>query len=463
MPLILFALLVIAILFVSQQKSKLDYKRALRDSSLTPDEPTIPPIRLSAAELDHCLSYFVYYRNLTPAGRARFQQRVRDYTGSTRIISVDRTPLTDHHRAFIAASAVQLTFGLRKWDIKHFHTIRIYPQEFYSRMNERYLKGGAAKNGVIWFSYKHYLSGYEDQENGINLGLHEMSHALMLNMEEGNQEPEFNSAFEVLAPVGKAVMAKVKSGEVKFLRNYASTNFYEFFAVSMEEFFERPAEFRRQLPELYKAIATLLNQDPLRVKDDYRVSALDEVLTTPVSVDYAEPKKAKKNFRFAKWHWSLTVLLIGSIAGPASVVALQTFLIISPGMLWALYFVIVAGGGIYFYRRLVPTQALNTTAFVLFLLLGLAPLTLSGMLALNRMIPVYEEVETYTLTGQTGFMSGSPKAYISGSPYADHPEVTIISWDDRPKVRHGNQLRMHFQRGLFWIRFHDRNEVVEVK
>ncbi len=462
MPIIIFVLFVIAVIFVGRQKGKLDFKRALRDSSVPFGEAPVEPLRLSAAELDHCLSYLVYYRNLSPAGRMRFQQRVRDYVRTTRIVSVDNTPLTGQLRAFIAASAVQLTFGLRKWDIGHFHTIRIYPKEFYSRMNERYLKGGAAKNGVIWFSYKHYLSGYEDQENGINLGLHEMSHALMLDMEEGNQESAFNSAFEAFEPVGKSVMTKVKNGEVTFLRKYASTNFYEFFAVSMEEFFERPAEFRRRLPELYKAIATLLNQDPLRVKDDYRISAIEEVLSTPVAVDYKEPEKKRKNFRFAKWHWSLTVLLVGSIIGPVAVMVLQSFLLISPGMLWALYFTIVIGGGIFYYRRLVHTQALNTTAFVLFLLLGLGPLTLSGMLALNRAIPIYEEVETYTLTGRPGFLYGSPKADIVGRPYADHPELMQITWDEQRMIRPGYKFNMIFQRGLFWIRYHDRNEIVEV-
>jgi MtfA peptidase len=463
MPILIFLMILGVALYAGYRNFNTEYQRALRDSSAPFDENPIEPLRLSAAELDQCLSYLVYYRNLTPQGRARFQERVREYVESTRIVSVDNTPLTGQVRAFIAASAVQLTFGLRKWDIKHFHTIRIYPKEFYSRMNERYLKGGAAKNGVIWFSYKHYLSGYEDQENGINLGLHEMSHALMMNMEEGNQESEFNSAFEAFEPVGKAVMAKVKSGEVKFLRKYASTNFYEFFAVSMEEFFERPAEFRRQLPDLYKAIARLLNQDPLRVKDDYRVSALEEVLSTPVSIAYNEPEKKRKNFRFAKWHWSLTVLLIGAIVGPASVVALQTFLLISPEMLWALYFVIVAGGGIFYYRRLVHTQALNTTAFVLFLLLGLAPLTLSGMLALNRVVPVYEEVETYTLTGQTSFVYGSPKAVVVGHPYPDHPELLAITWDEQRMIQPGYKFNMIFQRGLFWIRYHKRNEIVAVK
>ena len=47
-----------------------------------------------------------------------------------------------------------------------------------------------------------------------------------------------------------------------FLRKYALTNKEEFFAVAVENFFERPAAFKTALPELYSILAKLLKQDP---------------------------------------------------------------------------------------------------------------------------------------------------------------------------------------------------------
>ena len=39
-------------------------------------------------------------------------------------------------------------------------------------------------------------------------------------------------------------------------------NEHEFFAVAVENFFERPQEFKNAIPELYSILSKLLNQDP---------------------------------------------------------------------------------------------------------------------------------------------------------------------------------------------------------
>jgi len=60
------------------------------------------------------------------------------------------------------------------------------------------------------------------------------------------------------------------------LGSYAATNYQEFWAVCVENFFERPSSLKIQLPELYAAICKLLNQDLLEpgiilqpVKEEY--------------------------------------------------------------------------------------------------------------------------------------------------------------------------------------------------
>ncbi|HEX4852152.1 MAG TPA: zinc-dependent peptidase, partial [Puia sp.] len=56
----------------------------------------------------------------------------------------------------------------------------------------------------------------------------------------------------------------MKGGESTLLDNYAASSFEEFWAVSIETFFERPFPFREQLPEVYFGLCFLLNQDPLK-------------------------------------------------------------------------------------------------------------------------------------------------------------------------------------------------------
>jgi MtfA peptidase len=46
-----------------------------------------------------------------------------------------------------------------------------------------------------------------------------------------------------------------------FFRAYGYTNLAEFFAVATENFFERPNEFKKAVPELYAALAKVFKQD----------------------------------------------------------------------------------------------------------------------------------------------------------------------------------------------------------
>ena len=46
-----------------------------------------------------------------------------------------------------------------------------------------------------------------------------------------------------------------------FLRNYASTNIEEFWACSVECFFEAPIEFKKNIPDLYSKMCQVLKQD----------------------------------------------------------------------------------------------------------------------------------------------------------------------------------------------------------
>ncbi|MCB9336447.1 MAG: zinc-dependent peptidase, partial [Flavobacteriales bacterium] len=52
---------------------------------------------------------------------------------------------------------------------------------------------------------------------------------------------------------------------------YAATNMEEFFAVSVEHFFEAPDEFKVSLPDLYTQLSIMLNLDPLNKQNDYEI------------------------------------------------------------------------------------------------------------------------------------------------------------------------------------------------
>lgn len=425
------------------------------------DDPQTTPLRQTEPDLHTELLYIGFYRKLNDAGQAKFRSRVRKFVKDKLIVGERNVYLPDKIRSFVAASAVQLTFGLDKWELEHFHTIRIYPKEFYSRIYERYLKGGAGQTGIIFFSWKDYLEGYADQENGINLGLHEMGHALMINMQAGEQDEQFTEAYEKLEELEQELLPRVRSGEIQFLRKYAGTNISEFFAVSVEHFFEQPIEFKKLMPLLYSAISELLQQDPASGRTG-SVSVMD-TSNGPVLLTYDEkPEKRRRNFRFAKWHWSLSILLSGIFIAPWTLIVLSHCTVVSIGMLWLLYFGIAAGGGLFFYKKIVLSEALGQTQFFLFLLFGLAPVTLSATLLVNRLVPISSETETYYLTGKLNSYHGNyVAAELQGNAYQDDPSVREIPRTfSYVGIHAGEKMIIHFKRGLLGLRIHDYTEII---
>ena len=74
---------------------------------------------------------------------------------------------------------------------------------------------------------------------------------------------EFRSAFPAFQQVGSAIFEKSKTLMMAIYSNNAVQNYQEFWAESIEIFFENPAKMNKIFPELYTALGKVLNQDPL--------------------------------------------------------------------------------------------------------------------------------------------------------------------------------------------------------
>lgn len=211
--------------------------------------------------------HFLYYQNLNPENKRRFEIRVQAFIDSNQFIPRSYTHITDEMKALIAGSAVQLTFGFSHLNFAHFSKILIYKDDYYSKITRKYHAGEVNMAGLIVLSWTNFVKGYKNHSDGKNLGLHEMAHALRLENGIRNREYDFidpvtSSRFNELAV---EEMRLIKRGQTLFFRHYASMNLHEFFAVAIENFFERPAEFLDYKPELYDCLTKLLHQDPLKL------------------------------------------------------------------------------------------------------------------------------------------------------------------------------------------------------
>ncbi len=213
----------------------------------------------------------VYYSKLTPEERKRFEWRAYYFLNTTSIEfrNFEGTKIVNFNaiRYLIASVATQMSLFLSEDSFDAFHRIIIYPEDYVSPVANRKHKGETnPAAGYIVLSLKSLKQGFATREDGINLLMHELAHALWLENQLFDYDIFEPDALARYLRIANAEMDKLQDGGEHFLRKYAATNREEFFAVAIENFFERPDEFQTELPQLYSAMVYLLKQDPIKLE-----------------------------------------------------------------------------------------------------------------------------------------------------------------------------------------------------
>ena len=113
--------------------------------------------------------------------------------------------------------------------------------------------------GRTMLSWPDFEQGYLIPDDKYNLGLHELAHSLWFNYFDSDEIRASFDEFHVTAM--REMQRMCDAGDGNFLRAYAETNIEEFWACSVEAFFEAPLEFKAKLPLLYDKVANVLKQD----------------------------------------------------------------------------------------------------------------------------------------------------------------------------------------------------------
>ncbi|WP_291777274.1 zinc-dependent peptidase [Cecembia sp.] len=215
--------------------------------------------------------FFPYYKNLQPKHQEEFKERLVRFISTKEFIPRGGLEsITREMELLISATAIMVVFGFRNVELKHFSRILVYPDNYYSTINRTYHQGEVnPKLGIIVLSWKNFVEGFRDPKNGVNLGVHEMAHALKLeNQIHYNEESNFFNkiAWQKFNDLAKDQIQQIKEDKDSFFRKSASNNPHEFFAVALEAFFERPEAFKSEHAALYKSLVFLLKQDPTVLK-----------------------------------------------------------------------------------------------------------------------------------------------------------------------------------------------------
>ena len=203
-----------------------------------------------------------FYVALSEQRKKYFEHRVATFIGSYQFIPKEDLVVSDEMKVMIAATAVKLTFGMRKYIIDVFDKIIIYPESYYSTVNDAWHKGEFnPRMKAIVFSWKDFLEGYDYSNDNLNLGLHEFAHAIHLHGLKNSDVSSLQFAKMYLQIrdyiENPEVAAKLIASD--YFRIYAYTNHFEFIAVILEHFFETPLQFQAEHPELFEKVRKMIN------------------------------------------------------------------------------------------------------------------------------------------------------------------------------------------------------------
>jgi MtfA peptidase len=189
--------------------------------------------------------------------------------------------LTEEIRVVIAARACLLVLQRVELDSPLYpdlDAVIVYPSTYRARIQRRegyvMIDGEQARLGESWtrgvvvLSWDAVVSGAANPDDGHDVVLHEFAH--QLDAEDGAMDgtPELDSLerYAVWSDVASSEYAElcdaVEHHRKTSIDPYGATNAAEFFAVVVEQFFERPTALARRHPQLYQELSTFFRFDP---------------------------------------------------------------------------------------------------------------------------------------------------------------------------------------------------------
>lgn len=215
------------------------------------------------------IKHFPFFTKLLHPDQDKFISRLKRFIRS-KIFVIHDVKGYREMPILISASAIQLTFGLNKFLMPHFSIIQIYPQEFIAMEPMRVLIGNVSGN-TINIAWKQFLEGYKNKAEKNNVGLHEMAHALYFQNFETDEyiDRSFKDSYHHFTSLGDKIFEREKHLSIGLYSDYAMRNFQEFWAESIEIFFQSPQRLQDHYPDMYRLLCDLLCQDPLNYPNHY--------------------------------------------------------------------------------------------------------------------------------------------------------------------------------------------------
>ena len=230
------------------------------------------------------------YRFLDAAGRERVGEVVARLVAEKDWAGGSGFRVTDEMRVTVSGVAALVTVGLdRPFFFPRLKSIILYPSGYRSAPRDggnliggETEWGGSQRLGESWqagpivLSWRHAMRNARNSGSGHNLVLHELAHHLdgidgMMDGSPVMSDRQTQREWEAVVDAEyHRLVGQSRRGEAALLDRYGATNRAEFFAVSVECFFERPHEMRERHTALYELMAAYFHQSPADWLPDQR-------------------------------------------------------------------------------------------------------------------------------------------------------------------------------------------------
>jgi len=226
-------------------------------------------------------SRVAFFVRLPAADQAELLDHIQVFLVEKRFEGCAGLEINDEIQVTIAAQACLLLLHRKTDYFPQLLTILVYPST-YLVDEQRPVEGPVWEEGKMFrlgetgrtmgsmvLAWDAVKSGAADPSDGKNVVLHEFAHQLDYENFAADGAPALAtreqqmSWREVMRTEFASLRAADDSGIPTLLDTYGATNPAEFFAVSVEAFFERPSALRSRHPKLYAELQHYFNQSPI--------------------------------------------------------------------------------------------------------------------------------------------------------------------------------------------------------
>lgn len=222
-----------------------------------------------------------FFARLSATDQTELLGHIQVFLADKRFEGCAGLEITDEIRVTIATQACLLLLHRKTDYFPRLITILVYPStylvderrpvsaEIWEEGKQSRLGETGRTMGSMVLAWDAVKSGAADASDGQNVVLHEFAHQLDYENFAADGTPALVTRKDQLAwrEVMRTEFASLRAAEATgiptLLDTYGATNAAEFFAVSVEAFFERPVMLRTQHPRLYSELQNYFRQDPV--------------------------------------------------------------------------------------------------------------------------------------------------------------------------------------------------------